>query len=268
MRRDERGRLLAYRFATIPDDRVSCLVSTRRGGFSTRPYSSLNLGFRDGDNADFVLVNRRRFFDTYELPLEDSVWCRQVHGNNVVRVGAGDRGRGALDGDGAVEDADALITDEVGMPICVLVADCVPVVIYDPAHHVIGLAHAGWRGTVSRICGATVRAMTEAWGSRPEELIAAIGPSIAPDDYEVGDDVVGRAREAFGDQVDEVIRTQPDGRTCFDLWAANALDLREAGVPEDAIETAGLSTAANLDQFYSHRAEQETGRFAAIAQLL
>lgn len=268
MYREERGSLAVYRFDSIPPDRVNCLVSTRTGGFSTPPYSSLNLGFRVEDAAETVVVNRRRLFDAFDLRLEDSVWCRQIHRDEVVRVGLADRGRGALHEENIVADADALITDEVGLPICVTVADCVPVAIYDPRHHVLGLAHAGWAGTVRRISSRTVRAMSEAWDSRPEEMIAAIGPSISPDDYEVGGDVIEKAREAYGDKADRVLRLGDDGKAKFDLWRANAIDLREAGLFESAIEIAGLSTAANLDRFYSYRFEGRTGRFAAVAQLL
>lgn len=268
MRREEKEALAVYRFDSIPGERVDCFVSTRTGGVSKAPYSSLNLGFRVEDDADDVLANRRRLFNTFGLDLEGSVWCRQIHRDEVARVGLADRGRGALDEENIVADADALITDVVGLPICVTLADCVPVLIYDPQHHVVGLAHAGWGGTVRRISGATVRAMGEAWGSRPDQLVAAIGPSISPQDYEVGEDVISQAEAAYGAVSGQILKRRPDGKAQFDLWRANALDLLEAGLSESAIEIAGISTSGNLDQFYSHRFEGPTGRFATVAQLL
>jgi YfiH family protein len=138
----------------------------------------------------------------------------------------------------------------------------VPVVVHDPVRHALGLAHAGWQGTTARIASATVRAMVARFGSDPADLVAAIGPSIGPDEYEVGDDVVARARAAYGD--DAPIRHRA-GRTFFDLWAANAHDLRSTGVTR--IEVAGLSTARHLDEFYSHRVARDTGRFATVAML-
>jgi YfiH family protein len=161
-----------------------------------------------------------------------------------------------------VEGADALVTDTPGLPLCVIMADCVPVVVHDPVRGALGLAHAGWQGTVARIASATVRALVDRFGSDPADLVGAIGPSIGPDEYEVGPDVVERARAAYGDAAP--IR-RLDGRTFFDLWAANAHDLRSAGV--GAIEVAGLSTAQHLDEFYSWRVARDTGRFATVAML-
>ena len=141
-------------------------------------------------------------------------------------------------------------------------ADCVPVVLHDPVRHALGLAHAGWQGTVARIASATVGAMVAQFGSDPAHVVAAIGPSIGPDEYEVGEDVVARARAAYGDAA-PILHT--GGKTYFDLWAANEHDLRSAGVTQ--VEVAGISTARHLDEFYSHRVARDTGRFATIAML-
>jgi YfiH family protein len=176
-----------------------------------------------------------------------------VHSDTVV----------AVDAPQLVEGADALITDTVGLPLAVIMADCVPVLVYDPEHHALGLAHAGWQGTTARIASATVRAMSARFGTDPEQLIAAIGPSIGPDEYEVGEDVIARARGAYGDA--PILRPLAGGKALFDLWAANDHDLRSAGVRE--IEVTGISTARHLDEFYSHRVARDAGRFAAVAAL-
>lgn len=239
MRADDRDGLRVYRFDTVPADRVDALVTTKRDGLDLS--SSLR-----HDHAP-------RLFRAYGLP-SDAVWCKQVHSDTVV----------AVDAPQLVEGADALITATPGLPLCVIMADCVPVLMYDPEHHALGLAHAGWQGTTARIASATVRAMTARFGTDPARLIAAIGPSIGPDEYEVGLDVIERARAAYGPDA-PILRELGGGKARFDLWAANAHDLREAGVQQ--LETAGISTAKALDEFYSHRVARDTGRFATVAML-
>jgi YfiH family protein len=266
VRRDERQGLRAYRFETLPD-RVDALVSTRIGGVSTGQWSSLNLGLRVGDDADAVLENRRRLFAVSGLALERSVWCKQVHQDAVTVVEEADAGRGALSEDDVVADTDALVTDVPGLTLSVTLADCVPVVIYDPARHVVGLAHAGWGGTVRRIASRTVATMRDRWRTEAGDLVAAIGPSIAQADYEVGGDVISAAEEAFGEDIGRVLRAGGDGKALFDLWEANALDLQQAGVSRARIEVAGMSPAAALDEYYSHRIEGPTGRFITAVTL-
>lgn len=256
-----------FRFERLPADRVDAVVSSRRGGVSKAPYASLNLGFHVGDDPSRVVENRRRLFEAVGMPLERSVWCRQIHADHVSLVGESDVGRGSLGEGDIIADTDALITDLVDVPLCVIVADCVPVVVYDPGAHVLGIAHAGWAGTVKRIASATVRAMEERWRSEPREMIAAIGPSIGPGEYEVGEDVAVAARSGYGPAADRILGARSGGKYGFDLWTANRIDLLDAGLSEDRIEVAGLSSTASLDDFFSHRAEGRTGRFAAIAAL-
>jgi YfiH family protein len=266
---DDRDGLRAYRFETFPADRVDTLVSTRDGGVSQGSYASLNLGLHVRDADADVVTNRERFFAAFGQPLAASVWCLQIHADAVHVVGETDLGRGARSLEGVIADTDALVTDRPGVPLCVLLADCVPVALYDPEHHAIGLAHAGWKGTVARISSRTVEVMREAYGSDPAQLIAGIGPSISPDRYEVGENVIAPAREAYGDA--PVLRDLGGGKALFDLWAANALDLEQAGVPRARIEISGISTIDSLDEFYSHRFEgspaTHTGRFATVVTL-
>ena len=276
MHRDERDGLRVYRFDSLPTDRVDALVSTRTGGASTGPYASLNVGLRVEDDPPTVVANRERLFSAYELPLDRSVWCLQVHSDDVTVVDEdqlinadGGRDRGAYTEDTIIAEADALVTDVIGVPLCVTLADCVPVVIYDAAHHAVGLAHAGWGGTVARIASRTVAVMAGCYGSDPSALVAGIGPSISPERYEVRGDVIERVRASYGDA--PVLLEQPDGTVTLDLWEANALDLEQAGVPRSSIEIGSISTIDRLDEFYSHRAEarpdQPTGRFVATVAL-
>jgi len=267
MRRDQRQGLLAHRFESLPGG-VEALVSTRLGGVSPAPYDSLNLGLRVGDDPEKVVENRRLLFAAFGLDLGRSVWCRQIHADGVVAVDEADAGRGSTEEDSIVEDADALVTDTPGLPLCVTVADCVPVLLFDPERRAIGLAHAGWGGTVARISSRTVEAMGERFGCDPESVRAAIGPSIGPAGYEVGADVIERAEAGFGDRAGEVLSPAGDGKAHLDLWAANRIDLEEAGVARGRIEVAGLAVDEHLDEFYSHRHEGGcTGRFIALAAL-
>jgi hypothetical protein len=145
----------------------------------------------------------------------------------------------------------------------VLAADCVPIVLYDPGAHVLACAHSGWRGTVARTAAAAVRAM-QALGSRPADVVAAVGPAIPAARYQVGAEVAEAAAATFGDQTPEVLEPVSDGQWRFDLWAANRLVLRDAGLADTNIHVTDVPTG---DQFFSHRAQQPCGRFAAIARL-
>ncbi|MGV1046942.1 MAG: peptidoglycan editing factor PgeF [Solirubrobacterales bacterium] len=266
MRTDQRGQLRAYRFETLPAG-LDALVSTRRGGTSPPPYASLNLGFGVDDEAANVVANRRRLFAAFGIELERSVWCRQVHADGVTVVDEGDAGRGALEPDSIVADSDALVTDAPGLALCVTLGDCVPVVVFDPVRRVVGLAHAGWGGTVARIASRTIAVMGERFGCEPGAMLAAIGPSIGPARYEVGAEVIERVRAAFGERAAEVLAPAAAGKARLDLWRANAIDLEQAGLAPARIEVAGISTEAHLDDFYSHRFEGPTGRFVTVASL-
>ncbi|MCL4393739.1 MAG: peptidoglycan editing factor PgeF, partial [Chloroflexi bacterium] len=165
-----------------------------------------------------------------------------------------------------VRDVDALLTNQTGIPLMLRYADCVPLMLFDPVHRAIGLVHSGWRGTVAKIVSKSVRAMVDAFGTRPGELVAGIAPSIGPCCYRVGPDLTADVRRAFRPS-DDVLIEQADGSVHFDLWQSNARQLRELGVGQ--IEIAGVCTAHRVDDFYSWRAENaKTGRFGAIVCLV
>ncbi len=255
-------------FESLP---VRALVSTRDGGVSGGPYSSLNLGLHVGDEPARVLENRRRVAAAIGAGLDDLVFCQQSHEPVVRVVTAADRGRGARREADALGGTDALVTTDPGVVLVVMVADCVPLVLFDPTARVLACVHAGWRGTVLGVTPAAVTAMREL-GADAGRIVAGIGPAVDPGRYQVGPDVVGPARTAFGDRVDDVLR--PDDRRepgsgerwLFDLWAANRLQLLGAGVPAGQIQVAGLGTGPGTP-FFSHRFEGPCGRFAALARL-
>jgi len=247
---------------------LDAVVTTRGGGVSAGPYASLNLSLHVGDQAADVLENRRRAAAALGADLRDMVFCDQSHDRDVRVVSAADRGRGSLSLDDAMAQTDALVTAEPDVVLVVMVADCVPIVLYDPAAHVLACVHAGWRGTVARVSEAAVAAM-RALGARPENIIAGLGPAIAPDRYQVGADVVAAAEQGLGSSAAQVIRPDGTGKWLFDLWAANLLVLREAGVADEHISVTAIPTgSAGSDQFFSDREVRPCGRFGAIARLL
>jgi len=157
------------------------------------------------------------------------------------------------------------VTDNPAVSLFMRFADCTPVLLYDPRKQVIGLVHAGWMGTVKRAAGQAVKALQAAYGSKPADILAAIGPAIGPDHYEVGPDVLEQVRYSFGADSAGLIR-EVDGRPHFDLWAANKLTLHQAGVEQ--VEVAGLCTACHTDDWFSHRAQKgKTGRFGVLMAL-
>ena len=225
---------------------------------SAAPYQSLNISKGLGDDPLAVEENIRRVSAAMGVPREHVISPNQRHTANVCQVDENDRGR-------VCAGYDALITDRPGVPLLLRYADCTPVLVYDPPHHALAVIHSGWRGTVQGIVKCTLEAMSRAYGSRPAELVAAIGPSIGPCCYEVGAEVEAAVQGAF-DQPTTLLPQNRSGRRHFDLWAANRRWLSDAGVRQ--IETAELCTACHTDDFYSHRAEHgRTGHFGAIMKL-
>jgi YfiH family protein len=261
-----RGDLDVLTWAAFEPFDVDVMVTTRHGGVSAGPCASLNLGLHVYDAAGDVLENRGRAAAALGTDPGDFVFCRQAHGNNVSVVTADDRGRGARSEDDAILDTDALVTREAGVVLMVMVADCVPIVLYDPVAHVLGCVHAGWRGTVARVSEAAVEAM-RSLGARPENVIAGLGPAIAPERYQVGAEVAEAAERGLGDTASQVIRPDGTGKWLFDLWGANRLVLHDAGVADDHIAVAAIPTGSQPGLFFSDREVRLCGRFAAIARL-
>ena len=256
-------------------------VSTRHGGTSLPPYDTLNLTWASGDRPEAVEENHLRLCGALDVSRAALVSPRQVHSAMVRRVGPNDRGR-------FIPACDALITSATGVALLLRFADCVPIMLFDPQQKAIGLAHAGWRGTIAGIAQATVAAMMETLGSRPGDLIAAIGPAIGPCCYEIGPEVAAEARAAFGSTTDllgppsrlvESWPGQAEVHPCsayrslakdigahplhLDLWRANKLQLQLAGVEQ--IEVAGICTCCHREQYFSYRAQNgKTGHHGAL----
>lgn len=260
MQRITYGPLIYYRFHSLPSgDGLVHGMFTRLGGHSRPPWQSLNTGHTVGDVPAAVEANHRAICKALGVEMAQLVSPHQVHSARVAAVGPADRGQ-------VIADADALITDAPGVPLMLRFADCAPVWLYDPRQRAIGLAHAGWRGTVAGIVLASVRGMQATFGCRPRDLIAAIGPSIGPCCYEVGVDVARAVEEAFAGETRPYLESRGAGRWHLDLWAAVCQQLVQVGVQQ--IEVARLCTACNTHEWFSHRAELgRTGRMGALIAL-
>ena len=230
--------------------------SSRKNGESDIVAGTLNLALHVGDDVEKVLRNRKIFAEAVGVNAERFTTCQQVHGSKVVRVTKGLIGSGAKDFSNTIADTDALITNTSDVPLLLFYADCVPVLLADLETGAIGLAHAGWRGTVANIGDKTLAAMVEAFGTKPENVLTAIGPSIGACCYEVDDFVRDQASG-----YEEFFASKGSGKYQLDLWGMNVKQLVEAGVPQENINVAGVCTNDNVDLFCSYRAEQgKTGR--------
>jgi polyphenol oxidase len=250
---------------------ADAVVTARSGGVSAGPYATLNLSFSVGDDPGCVLENRRRLAAAFGAGPGDFVFARQVHGAGVRVVTGDDRGSGAFsldDAVGSVGGADALVTTSPEVVLAILTADCVPIVLHDPAAGVLACVHAGWRGTVAGVTAAAVAAMQDL-GTRPADVVAGIGPAIGADRYQVGPDVHEAVSRSFGPAAPAFIRPDPSApaRWLLDLPSANRHALREAGVPGPRIHATDLVTGPAPGHFFSDRTARPCGRLALAARL-
>jgi polyphenol oxidase len=236
------GALRLLTWPALDASGADAAVTARDGGVSRGPYATLNLSLSVGDDPAAVRENRRRLAAGLGVDPGAFVFARQVHGARVRVVGEADRGSGALRLDDAIADADALVSTSPGVVLAILTADCVPIVLHDPAVRVLACVHAGWRGTAAGVTAAAVAAM-QSLGSRPSDILVGLGPAIAPARYLVGPDVHQAVTRAFGPPSSAFLR--PDavpGRWLLDLWAANRHALRQSGIPDPQIHITNLPT--------------------------
>lgn len=227
--------------------------SSRLGGVSEGCLSSMNLSFSRGDEPERVRENFRRMAESIGFSEENLVFSMQTHTTNVRRVGKEDCGRGLLRPVG-YRDVDGLVTNEPEVVLATFYADCVPLFFMDPVRHCIGLSHSGWRGTVGKIGKVTVETMTREFGSDPKDILAAVGPSICQDCYEVSGDVAMEFERAFAGHGHEILIAKENGKYQLDLWKANEIVLLDAGVLPEHIEITDICTCCNPDLLFSHRA--------------
>ena len=227
--------------------------STRLGGVSQGCWSSLNLSFDRGDDPEAVRENFRRIGAAIGVKPEDMVLSRQTHTTNVRVMTEQDRGKG-MTRERDYTDVDGMITNVPGLCLVTSYADCVPLYFVDPVRKAIGLSHSGWRGTVGKIGKETVRLMEKEFGSDPSDILAAVGPSVCMDCYEVSEDVIRKVREAFDEELwPELFYEKPDGKYQLDLWKANGSIFLESGILPEHIAVTNVCTHCNSQILYSHR---------------
>ncbi len=262
----ETGGTVMLGFPRLADSKVlSHAISTRVGGVSQGTHGSLNVSFKVSDDPLRVEENRELLSRATGMDLKKAVWVDQIHGDKILKLDAKNSPKG-----GTLGEADGLITQTAGVPIMIQVADCLPVLFYDPIHKAIGLAHAGWRGTVTHVAAKTLLAMGENYGTRPEEVRAALGPCIGPCCFEVGEDVRIQFADVFP-WAAEVMEGSTKDHWKLNLSEANARQLIEVGVKKENLIRSELCTIQNIDLFYSHRAEasakKQTGRMGVFMML-
>jgi len=244
----------------LPHSGISHFFATRNGGGSRGALQSLNVGLSVNDYPEDVWENRRRIAEAWGITRKQMLFPQQTHSNKLALIDT----PGSMKPEHLV-NTDALITRRKQVLLCVQTADCAPVIYYDPVHHAVGIAHAGWRGAVNGILQKVTEAMHVYFQTEPKSLQVAIGPSIGPEVYEVRSDVQQQVLAYYPkSQADHLLKPLRGDTFAFNLWHANKLQLLMAGVPESQIEVSGLCTYSHPEKFYSARYNQgNTGRLCS-----
>jgi len=244
--------------------------STRLGGVSEGEWATMNLGHPRGDRPENVRENFARMARALGVDPDSFTLAHQTHTANVRAVGLADRGNGFARPN-ALRDVDGLVTDAPGVCLATFHADCAPVFLLDPRRGCAGLAHSGWRGTALGIGREAVAAMVREYGSRPQDILAAVGPCVCQLCYEVGSDVAEAMKPGYPASAwPRLFRPSGggEGKLLLDLREACRLTLAQAGVPERNIAVSGLCTSCRGDLFFSHRASKgRRGNMAAFIML-
>ncbi|MGH2582070.1 MAG: peptidoglycan editing factor PgeF [Anaerolineales bacterium] len=247
-------------FESLAQAPVVAAVFTRQGGVSEGPHASLNVGALVGDKRDRVDENLERIFAAIGRPRNSLFDSWLVHSARALVADAPRPPEWERP-----PQADIVLTNNPHVTLFMRYADCVPIVYYDPGHHAIGLAHAGWRGSLLKVAARAVEAMGKAYGSKPQDLLVCLGPAICTKHYEVGDEVAEQVRQVYGDAAD-LFLSKLDGHAHLDLIGMNQDTLEQLGVNQ--LEIAPMCTYSESGDWFSHRASGgRTGRFGALIAL-
>ncbi|NIK72998.1 hypothetical protein FHS56_000484 [Thermonema lapsum] len=242
--------------------KVKHLITTRCGGYSQAPYASLNLAMHVGDCSVRVQKNRLLVARQLDIAPEQLCFMEQVHGDTVALIDKENE---------TPPIADAMLTQQKGLALCVLTADCLPLLLYAPQVGAVGVIHAGWRGLAQQIIAQSLKKMQEAYGALPQQILVGIGPHISVQHYEVGEEVINALQRSVPADLRHkiYIRKNASGRYHADLLAVARAQLMAAGVPPENIQYHALCTYAANDRFYSARREGiKSGRFASVIMLM
>lgn len=244
---------------------VTTAFSTREGGVSTGETAQMNLGMYRRDTRENVRENYRRLFAAAGLDPRHVVLSRQVHGTDFLLARPEMRGVGLWD-DARVREADALLCAHPDTVLVKHSADCASIFLLDPVHETIALAHSGWRGTLANMAAHALRGMTEQFGTRPNDCLAAVAPSIGPCCFEVGEDVAQLFDQAYPGW--DLIRRRPGRKPHVDLWACLDRQLAQAGLKPGNIRLSGICTCCHPQEFHSHRYQKGHCGLMAAAMTL
>ena len=245
---------------------VKHCFTTRIGGVSRGIYNSLNTSDDKEDPVENVHRNLELVCGAVGIDYRNLVFSDQTHEDNIRIVSIADLGKG-ISVPKDIRNTDGLMTNIPGIPLITFYADCVPLFFLDKENKAIAVVHSGWKGTVQKIGVKTIRQMTEVYGTKPEDCLAGIGPSIGPECFEVGQEVADQFAESLGTR-SHIIKPMENGKYTVDLWGANKLMLMEMGVPENNITISGLCTKCREDLFFSYRRDKgRTGSMSAIMEL-
>lgn len=268
--REDNG-ILYFKFPLLEETGiVRHAFSTRIGGASKGYFGTMNFSFTRGDDREDVLENYRRISQVIGCDLSKMVLSHQTHTTNIRIVTEKDAGKGIWK-ERDYNDVDGLITNVEGMTLVTFYADCVPLYFVDPVHRAIGLSHSGWKGTVNRMGLRTIEAMSKAYDSRPEDMLACIGPSICGDCYEVSEDVAEAFLREFGSELcygNSILIDKGNGKYQLDLWAANRIILLSGGILPKHLAITNVCTKCNPNLLYSHRVMgDKRGNLAAFLSI-
>lgn len=228
--------------------------STRMGGVSKEHLSTMNLAFERGDERENVLENYKRMAKATGIDFENMVLSKQTHTTNILRVGK-EHAQMGITKERNYDNIDGLVTNEKGITLVTLYADCVPLFFVDPVNNAIGAGHSGWKGTANRMGKCMVQKMQQEFGSNPNDIVAGIGPSICQDCYEVSEDVIEKFRNEFSQEIiSDICYKKANGKYQLNLWKANYHILLEAGIRAENISITDICTCCNSEMLFSHRA--------------
>ncbi|MFW5979836.1 MAG: peptidoglycan editing factor PgeF [Halanaerobiales bacterium] len=243
---------------------VTALFTTRKGGISTENYSSLNIGLHTDDKKENIIKNRKILAEALNLNPENFTCAKQVHGTNINVVKQNDKGKGAIHYSRAISSTDALFTTNKRLPLLTYYADCVPLYFMVPKKNIIGLAHAGWRGTVNKIAALSIDKLKSEFDVNPKNCWAAIGPAISRKNYEVDQNIINKFKKQFKPE-DNIWTKKSNNKFLLDLKKANFILLNKAGIPSSQIIVSEMDTFENEELFFSYRRDgKSTGRMASI----
>ena len=222
-------------------------ISGREGGVSDGNFDALNLSFSVSDDNKNVEENRQRLANELQIDSNDFLFPGQTHSDNIKIILNSEEKRDNL------ANTDGIITNVPGICISVLTADCVPLIFYNPSKQVIGVLHSGWRGTVKGAAGKMVKTFISEFNSKPSDILVGIGPSIGPDVYEVGKDVIEGVKNTFGEESILILNQMKNNKAYLNLWKANRILLEHSRIPLENIEKAFICTYTDQEYFFSAR---------------